>query len=174
MSTRKKLTLTAFGFVAIVTALVVWQAMPRDIDRVARRMSVLDAKRSGILRYSSPDYALGIIKAPVVPGRPEAQVVVWRSQTYGAVRRTLVVLRVKNQTLPDPDTWAVLLGDAWKKEYYEFWLLSTTGGKPRCLATAPVSEGTSWLVLAWSPEGGWVYLLKSVSEHSPEVYALPL
>ncbi|MBB6048431.1 hypothetical protein [Armatimonas rosea] len=173
MKTRTKLVLAALGFVALVTALALWQAMPRDIDQVARRISFTDADRSGILRYGVSDYPYKA-RVPVVPGRAGAKVEAWRSHSYGVGWRTFVVLRVKNYDLPDPDTWSALLGDAWKKEHREFWLLSTTGEKPRCVATAPASKDPAWSILSWSPERDWVYLLKSASYHSHEVYALPL
>ena len=177
MKTRAKLVLTALGFVALVTALVVWQTMSRDIDWVARRLSTDVAERSGILRYSVPDYFYEA-KTPVVPGRAEEKVEVWSSHPYDTGLRTLVVLRVKNKAFPDPETWSVLLGETWKKEHREFWVLSSTGEKPRCVATAPIVDASqgyiSWNIFSWSPEGDWVYLGKYLLGHNPEIYALPL
>ncbi|WP_309719880.1 hypothetical protein [Armatimonas sp.] len=175
MIARRKLILGALGFVVLATALTRWQAMPPDIERVANRLSEADCERSGMLRDSEPDY-FREPKTPLVPGRVEALVESWRKSDDG--QQTLVVLRTKNQALPEPETWAVLLGDAWPKERHEFWLLSSTGDKPYCLATATLSNipdgNPSWQVLTWSPDSQWVYLLKRTPGHAQAIYALPL
>ena len=101
MTAQRKLILGALGFVVLATALTGWQAMPPDIERVANRLSEADCVRSGMLRYSEPDYVREP-KTPLVPGRIEALVESWRESGDG--RQTLVVLRTKNQALPEPET----------------------------------------------------------------------
>ena len=101
MTAQRKLILGALGFVVLATALTGWQAMPPDIERVANRLSEADCVRSGMLRYSEPDYVREP-KTSLVPGRVEALVESWRESGDG--RQTLVVLRTKNQALPEPET----------------------------------------------------------------------